>query len=867
MRDTRCRAIFSDSCKKVIFAVNFAATFSIASQTALAQPQQPTCISQPDPTQKEHAEGAYRILKRLIDSSRLNAQTIAFDEGTYLGLDEAVKEYATMTDEDKDRLNLPDKIEAFRAGDFGTFAVGGRHFEMTIDETRPDVTSLTFVKPINVDANNPLIYTSAGQTSPVRLMKYYGASNVKKPCGDVLLVDTSRQRFNIKIKNNMVATRVPTLEWINGRPADDAYWQQDAPASEFPPGNTDGLFTANLHTHGLHVSPEAHHDNVFLKLQPRPTVNDIGRSIHLSYRIKPDHVAGTFWYHPHLHHSAAYQVASGLVGPLLTITTTGSRATDLDDIPEVAAANVKAKTIQGNDIAIGRVLLLQQFLLSEYKETAKIDGNTTNVLQVNPTNVNDRRQLKDTSVLAAGTDNSTPPYDFIAVNGGEPANISMQPGQIERWRLVCATKEASVPLLWFKVTSSNNVDWVASPVTESDLKVFRIAEDGIPYADTVTTNGVEDFVNHAVASQVIEMYPGYRSDLLIQPTTPGTYILVNGPGSSQETTQVLARIQVSGVAASMKMPTVVSIKRCVPKDIFPPNANPTKINQAISFEFLDTIEFGVDGAPYVLQNQNSLTQGPPYVEPIVQYLNKPERWQLSVNVPAMANSGTNPPMSPPPDDAGVVFSRGVCHPFHIHVNPFQVELPGGKLMWKDTYVISQQAPAVIRIEALDYVGKAVLHCHTMDHEDQGMMRNIEIRAVQPEKRLRANRNERTAPVANFEKGTAHVAVVFSGPACVACNEWLKKIDAVSDVIHQSNAKITAISREKLDTPVTIAGLDVIDANTMGEEIQTLVGSRNIPSHAVYLIDKRGAIRFEFTGEHPFEGLPDIVSKIGRLASE
>src|SRR5205807_5163695 len=72
----------------------------------------------------------------------------------------------------------------------------------------------------------------------------------------------------------------------------------------------DGLSSTNIHTHGLHVSPEGNSDNVYLDIKP-------GRAQDYEIRIPKDHVAGTFWYHPHRHGSVALQTANGLAGALI----------------------------------------------------------------------------------------------------------------------------------------------------------------------------------------------------------------------------------------------------------------------------------------------------------------------------------------------------------------------------------------------------------------------------------------------------------------------------------------------------------------------------------------------------------------------
>lgn len=91
-------------------------------------------------------------------------------------------------------------------------------------------------------------------------------------------------------------------------------------------------------------------------------------------------------------------------------------------------------------------------------------------------------------------------------------------------------------------------------------------------------------------------------------------------------------------------------------------------------------------------------------------------------------------------------SPPVGHPFHIHVNPFQIVKildSGGndvssagesndpqyanlKGVWKDTLFVKPGYQVVIRTRYRRYIGDFVLHCHILDHEDQGMMQNVRI---------------------------------------------------------------------------------------------------------------------------------------------
>jgi L-ascorbate oxidase len=86
------------------------------------------------------------------------------------------------------------------------------------------------------------------------------------------------------------------------------------------------------------------------------------------------------------------------------------------------------------------------------------------------------------------------------------------------------------------------------------------------------------------------------------------------------------------------------------------------------------------------------------------------------------------------------------HPFHIHVNPFQiveVRNPAGedvsgpgdpnanqyanlKGTWKDTIFVQEGFVVKFRTRYERYIGDYVLHCHILDHEDQGMMQNVRV---------------------------------------------------------------------------------------------------------------------------------------------
>ena len=91
----------------------------------------------------------------------------------------------------------------------------------------------------------------------------------------------------------------------------------------------------------------------------------------------------------------------------------------------------------------------------------------------------------------------------------------------------------------------------------------------------------------------------------------------------------------------------------------------------------------------------------------------------------------------------------IAHPFHIHVNPFQVvEIydpnlnttykPAGNYIWQDVIAIPaatfdaatgkvrEKGRVTIRHRFVDFVGSYVLHCHMLAHEDRGMMQLVRV---------------------------------------------------------------------------------------------------------------------------------------------
>ena len=70
------------------------------------------------------------------------------------------------------------------------------------------------------------------------------------------------------------------------------------------------------------------------------------------------------------------------------------------------------------------------------------------------------------------------------------------------------------------------------------------------------------------------------------------------------------------------------------------------------------------------------------------------------------------------------------HPFHIHVNDFEVISIDGEPYaangLQDTVPLIPGQDVVIRTRFTDFTGKFVFHCHILNHEDNGMMAVVEV---------------------------------------------------------------------------------------------------------------------------------------------
>jgi len=415
----------------------------------------------------------------------------------------------------------------------------------------------------------------------------------------------------------------PTMAWTY----ESVY---PGPTLEVRPGDrlsvelvNDSNEVTNLHTHGLHVSPNSPSDNVLLAIDP-------GRSYQYEYAVPPDHPAGTLWYHAHYHPLTDQQVFGGLFGTLIV-------RGELDELPGVAGRRE-------------RVLILSQI---EIQDGAIVDGA--------------KSSLSNQATL---------------VNGQYQPILKIAPGEIQRWRILNAGS------VFYRLQLDHHV-------------LNTIAIDGNALAATQPT-------------EVLEIPPGGRADVLVQAAAGGHYALRSLSWSDfglYYTTamtphaQPVVRMQVAGPPAPSGpgLPTTLlpfKDLRNVPVDrrrVFQlSEREPRGTGQLNKFSYY------INGRQYV-HGANPVGA--------TMLLGSTEEWEF-VNL-------TYEP-----------------HPLHIHVNPFQVIAVNGalsnELHYRDTAKLPPFGTLTIRHQFLDFTGLFVWHCHILFHEDNGMMQLVQVVATPAE---------------------------------------------------------------------------------------------------------------------------------------
>jgi len=218
--------------------------------------------------------------------------------------------------------------------------------------------------------------------------------------------------------------------------ATPAAWQQVPPLHHIHQGM--GQLT-NLHTHGLHVSPNGNSDNVFVSVAP-------GQRFTYEYHIPGSHLPGLNWYHPHRHGFVENQIYAGLYG-VLDIQGGLDTLPELRDIPirtlTIASLELGSKNAKGVVVPTPKSLTLDSPYFINGELNPEIDINPGEVQRWQILNTNDnaivRLGLQDHVFYVLSNDGISlakiSPQHSLLLGPGERREVLVQGGPEGTYRL------------------------------------------------------------------------------------------------------------------------------------------------------------------------------------------------------------------------------------------------------------------------------------------------------------------------------------------------------------------------------------------------------------------------------------------------
>ncbi len=191
---------------------------------------------------------------------------------------------------------------------------------------------------------------------------------------------------------------------------------------------------------------------------------------------------------------------------------------------------------------------------------------------------------------------------------------------------------------------------------------------------------------HTKETNSIHMVPGNRCDILVKGFDPGTYFLTGGPTYGTLATVIIEDESVPDMPLyAGPLPSVPSLTPIAESEV--------TYGRRLEFDFVygEHPKFTVNNKPFSCSDAWKIP------------LNSVEEWEVY-------NHTAYP------------------HPFHIHVNPFQV-VSGGNIepgTWLDTMDFPPFERIKFRTRFSTFTGTFVFHCHNLMHEDMGMMQAVSV---------------------------------------------------------------------------------------------------------------------------------------------
>ncbi|WP_435017364.1 multicopper oxidase domain-containing protein [Tundrisphaera sp. TA3] len=581
------------------------------------------------------------------------------------------------------------------------------------------------------------------------------------------------------------------------------------------------LNTTNLHTHGLHVSPNGISDNVLLEVNPQSTQD-------YEIKIPDDHVAGTFWYHAHRHGSTAVQVGSGMSGALIIDG-------GMDAIPEIAA-------IRAGDQRRDRVFMLQQIPYAYNTTIRDQQGQVIHSFNDLPEGIIEVEQAD--AVLAP---RAWPQLGrFTTINGIRLPVLRVRPGSLERWRFVHAGTRETIRLQLEKAKGG--------PAAPEAPPLNEIARDGVP-------------LGRMIPMPRIDMYPGYRSDVLFRaPDAAGAeYLLADAEVEAGRTVlgdakprRYLARIIVEGEPDPMPLPRDEQLAPFLPPSL----GDPTEVETP---ETVKRIVYGATGGNPLVINGKSYDGNTSQSNQVYRLGDIVERTLTAEGFLHVFHIHVNP--------FEIIKTTG---------SPGG-DIPPGQSYWRDTIALAPGEEVTIRMELKDFAGLFVQHCHLLQHEDLGMMDLVEIRPPAQGAVAARPRVPEPYPAPRWDLAAADgtrltsdrpgdrptLMVFFEGFGCVRCNEQLVALSARKEWFRARGVDLVAISSDTKEDLVASAREAKFDfplaADPDGRAFRAFgCFAAGSPLHGIFLLDASRRVVWQDVSTRPWADIDALLKEFDNL---
>lgn len=289
--------------------------------------------------------------------------------------------------------------------------------------------------------------------------------------------------------------------------------------------------------------------------------------------------------------------------------------------------------------------------------------------------------------------NATNNQKFI--NGLKGPEIQIAPGEVQWWRFVNAMGGGNKGTL--------DSTWISALIAKG-FAVRQVAMDGVQFSwDNYLTQPMG--MNGPMP---LTLAGGNRADFLVQAPakTQNADVFVPNDLGGGGGNQLLFRIGVTGTAVPMHLfgvadkaayPVLPAFFANLPKPDLPVRTVAFTMSHGPGVSSGGPPKFMIDGTQF--EDSGDIKY--------CMQVNSVEDWILT--------NGSGP-----------------AHPFHIHINPFQVLEINGKPIglaspvWQDVVAIPAGGSVKIRHKFADFKGIYVIHCHILAHEDQGMMKLVRV---------------------------------------------------------------------------------------------------------------------------------------------